>query len=78
MERMSLHRIDAPFSPDQVYALNRFQNAGITHPFTCIFHSDEPLVAQTDGWHCPICPYHQTWAWKEMLVDPLGGFAGNA
>lgn len=80
MERMTLHRLETPWQPDQVMALNRFQNSGVVHPFTCPQHSDEPLVATTKGWVCMVegCSYMQNWAWKEMLVDPRAPIAGNA
>ena len=79
-ERMVLHRLDAPFEPEHVMALNRFQHCEITQPFTCRVHLYEPLVATPRGWVCSVigCSYRRNWAWKEMLVDPVAPMAGNA
>lgn len=54
----------APWTPEQVEALNRFQQSGRFHPFTCPTAHPEgrDLVAAEDGWHCPRCPYTQDWA----------------
>jgi hypothetical protein len=56
--------ITAPFTEEQVKALNGWQKNGMTHPFTCPTHSTEPLTAKTDGWHCEAhgCGYTQDWA----------------
>jgi len=65
--------IFAPFSPGQVDALNRWQNAGTVHPFTCPDShdgGDRDLVARVDGWHCPTCGYQQKWAHEMMLHEP--------
>jgi len=71
--------IKAPFTPEQVVALNRFQQCGRFHPFTCggnrkdAAHLDGEgvLVATPEGWRCPYCDYKQDWAHDEMVV--LGG-----
>lgn len=57
-------KIVAPFTEEQVKALNGWQQWGQTHSFTCPAHSTEPLKAKTDGWHCEIadCGYTQNWA----------------
>lgn len=57
-------KIRAPFTPEQVLALNGFQRWGRMHPFTCVKHSDVPLKAETNGWRCyePDCEYRQDWA----------------
>lgn len=57
-------RVDAPWSIEQTNNLNRFQKSGLWHEFTCARdHSGERrLIAQTDGWRCPVCGYRQTWA----------------
>jgi hypothetical protein len=67
----------APWTDDQVANLNRYQRAGIFHPFTCGWrdtHRDNPgvLVAERDGWHCPAagCSYRQTWALPFMAAPP--------
>jgi hypothetical protein len=62
--------IRAPFTPAQVEALNRFQREGGMHPFTC-GAPHWPLVAETDGWHCPVrgCCYWQNWA-HAFMANP--------
>jgi hypothetical protein len=67
--------IKAPFTPDQVEALNRYQKIAHFHPFTCGSgnRTDEKhldgegvLVATPDGWKCPYCDYTQDWAHAVM------------
>jgi hypothetical protein len=67
-------RVSAPFSPEQVQALDLFQH-GYWHPFTCSYrarpgHGDRPLVATREGWHCPDedCEYTQDWA-HDFMAD---------
>lgn len=69
-------KIMAPFTPEQVNALNIWQN-GPVHPFTCgnDHEGDRDLVATESGWICPTCEYKQKWAHEFMLqppADPLG------
>jgi hypothetical protein len=65
--------IHAPWTPEQVAALNAFQHHGGMHPFTC--PADHPgeriLTAHPDGWHCPDsrCRYWQDWA-HAFMADP--------
>jgi len=73
---IDLHRLDAPFDPLHVWALNRFQKCGVVEPFTCSY--GHVLIARKEGWVCRSCGYIQTWAWKEMLVDPCGDVMGHA
>lgn len=62
--------IRAPWTPEQVAALNAFQQRGGMHPFTCggdHTPGSPPLIAYTDGWRCPqpygeACDYQQGWA----------------
>ena len=75
--------ITAPFTPQEVEALNAFQAVDYIHPFTCPDdHAglDRRLVATEKGWICPHCAYTQAWAHGFMLeawigeprqVDPL-------
>lgn len=73
----------APWTPEQVAALNRFQREGGMHPFTCggDHESHHVLVATPDGWVCPdrpVCGYTQDWAhWFMARPDtwPLARFA---
>jgi hypothetical protein len=67
-------KIRAPWTPEQVAALNRFQAEGGMHPFTCgKDHATDALhlVAHEDGWHCwlPDCDYRQDWA-HAFMADP--------
>lgn len=69
--------VAAPWTDDQVANLNRYQQAGVFHPYTCgrrDEHRDNPglLVAERDGWHCPAddCNYRQTWAHPFMAAAP--------
>jgi hypothetical protein len=72
----------APWTDEQVANLNRYQRAGVFHPFTCgrrDEHRDDPgvLVAERDGWHCPAagCTYRQTWAHPFMAMTPTPAMA---
>jgi hypothetical protein len=54
-------KIVAPWTPEQVAQLNRYQTLGVMHPFTCPRgHGD--LTATPDGWVCSGCAYTQDWA----------------
>jgi hypothetical protein len=72
-------QICAPFTPEQVEALNEFQTAGQMHPFTCANRGDEghirregsdlgQLIATPNGWTCPDCDYTQDWA-HDFMAD---------
>lgn len=69
--------IRAPWTSEQVDALNRFQREGGMHPFTCggdHTPASPVLVAWEDGWHCPEpygepCDYRQDWA-HAFMADP--------
>jgi hypothetical protein len=65
---VALTKITAPWTPEQVEALNAYQQLGMFHPFTCGTQSTS-LVATEAGWICPCCTYKQDWAWEEM-ADP--------
>lgn len=73
---------EAPWTPETVDALNRWQTNGPFHPFTCggdrrddahrayqAQHGGDfgQLVAEPDGWRCPVCGYRQNWAHKFMV-----------
>lgn len=65
--------IMAPWTSDQVDALNRYQRFGIVHPFTCTQDhgiADNNLVATRKGWICCHCGYTQNWAHVAMLGEP--------
>jgi hypothetical protein len=61
--------IHAPFTDEQVEALNRFQARPDAHPFTCgndarRHDRQVNLVATNEGWVCSDsgCSYTQNWA----------------
>lgn len=70
-------QIHAPWTPEQVAALNRFQAEGGMHPFTCggdHAPGSPALIAYTDGWRCQqpygeSCDYRQDWA-HAFMADP--------
>ena len=64
-----MKKLTAPWNPEQVEALNRFQTEAFMHPFTCLDH--HLLVAASDGWHCtePACDYTQQWA-HPFMANP--------
>ena len=72
---MTTNLIYAPWSGEQVSALNTFQQRGNIHPFTCgAVHSSgrSPLlVATPDEWICPdpSCDYTQDWAHAFMAAS---------
>lgn len=74
----------APFSSEQVTALNRWQHGGPGHPFTCArLHArgrSPVLDATHSGWICPDpdCDFTQDWA-LTVMANPgawptLGAF----
>lgn len=62
---MSDGKIYPPWDTATVDALNRWQQRGDVHPFTCN-NGGAVLIASSDGWHCPLCAYRQGWAWALM------------
>lgn len=73
---MASARVEAPFTPQQVEALNRYQHQEFTHPFTCgdreghryCEHGcDFGILRATEaGWVCDDCDYTQNWAFDFM------------
>jgi hypothetical protein len=53
--------VEAPWSAEQVAALNAYQEAQFHHPYTCPACPAD-LVATPDGWVCPTGHYKQRWA----------------
>lgn len=60
----------APWTDEQVAALNDHQRHGGMHGFTCGTHSSALLEARNDGWHCVVegCSWHQTWCHYFQLL----------
>jgi len=62
--------ITAPWTSEQVQALNDYQERGDMHPYTCgALHASgrSPVLDATHaGWICPDpdCGYVQDWAWN--------------
>ena len=72
-----MEQVKAPWTPEQVAALNLFQQDPWLHPFTCgsgnrtdEHHTDMEgrLIATENGWLCPFCAYTQDWAWDVMFT----------
>lgn len=61
--------LKAPWTPEQVEALNAYQQLGYVHEFTCPeSHEDRTLLAGPNGWVCLRCGYTQDWA-HEFMAD---------
>jgi len=58
--------VDAPFQPDQIDAINAYQQSRRFHPFTCQTGDRGVLAATTQGLVCPYCDYTQTWVYAWM------------
>lgn len=65
-------RIEAPWTDEQIAALEAWQRSPYVHPYTCAHrdgHPHEPeygdhgvLRPTVDGWVCLHCDYTQNWA----------------
>jgi hypothetical protein len=67
--------VHAPWSLEQVIALNDYQRRDDFHEYTCAHdHGEESrvLVATQNGWVCPSCDYTQDWAHKMVLDFMMG------
>lgn len=65
----------APWTSNQIVALNRWQECDHVHPFTCPRHDNDDevrLVATEKGWRCSKfdCHYEQDWCHDFMLEGP--------
>jgi hypothetical protein len=67
MEERLRKIVYAPWEVWYITNLNRYQVSGEFHPFTCINHSHQPLVALRSGWYCLDCNYTQWWAYEWMV-----------
>jgi hypothetical protein len=63
--------LKAPWTDEQIDALERFQHMPHAHPFTCPEHSDRALVATRKGWICRYCNYTQDWTNDFMMVQRI-------
>lgn len=68
----------APWTVEQVEALNRFQSDESGMPaFVCgRGHPDnvQPMLAETDGFRCAVCDYRQDWA-HDFMANPDAWYA---
>jgi len=80
--------IEAPWTPEQVEALNAYQTSGAWHPFTCANRDPATheahgrgdygvLIATPAGWVCEDCNYTQNWAHR-FMAETDDGFAATA
>lgn len=62
----------APWTEEQVTALNRYQANPYRHPYTCgNEHVKTVLVATISGWDCPFChQWVQNWASNFLFQEP--------
>lgn len=68
---MTLTKITAPWTPEQVDLLNAAQKNQYLHAFTCpgdgpgcgSMHETRDLIATVDGWICTCGRYRQKWAY---------------
>lgn len=76
--KLTSNIIRAPWTAEQVEALNRSQQSGFVHPYTCgsgkrteANHLDKEgvLVATENGWRCLYCSYTQEWAHASSLEE---------
>lgn len=71
--------IEAPFTDEQVDNLNKFQQSGMFHEFTCICRKS--LVATNNGMRCPGCGRMQYWVHNFMadgsLNEYINGWSHN-
>jgi len=71
--------VQAPFTAEQVVTINKFQESGVAHPFTCgkrdqathlWEHGDFGILRATeDGLVCDYCEYTQSWVY-DFMMDP--------
>lgn len=59
----------APWTDEQVECLERWQDDGKNHPFTCV--CGESLIPYKDGWLCDSCGHKQNWCHNFMLSSEL-------
>lgn len=61
--------MNAPWTDEQVKALNKYQKERFMHPFTCPNdHDNRELVATNNGWICKYCDYRQDWC-HDWMAD---------
>jgi hypothetical protein len=63
--------VKAPWTDEQIDALERFQQTPGVHPYTCPQHSTRELVATRRGWICRYCEYTQDWANDLLMLQRI-------
>lgn len=61
----------APFSDDQVSAMNRYQSDERFHPYTCCDH--QIMSMTSGGLKCPKCGIVQNWVLRQTLLRMMKG-----
>ncbi len=56
----------APFDDEQVALMNRYQNSGDFHPYTCCDH--QTMVMTREGLTCPKCQTVQNWCLRSSFM----------
>ena len=52
----------APWTDEQVEALQKWQEDDTKHPYTCV--CGESLAPYNSGWKCEYCGHTQNWCWN--------------
>ena len=60
----------APWTDEQVDALDKWQGDETQHPYTCV--CGESLTPHNDGWQCDYCGHKQNFCY-EFSLNPEGG-----
>lgn len=68
--------IKAPWTVEQIEALNLYQKSNLLHPYTCGGNRKDKnhldgegiLVANENGWVCSYCDYKQDWASANLIL----------
>jgi hypothetical protein len=63
--------IEAPFTDEQMQALQAYQDNPYVHDYCC--PERHPLQVTRDALVCKNCHYHQVWAYEiDIESDPTG------
>ena len=54
-------KINAPFKDQTMQHFEKYQNAGVFHPYTCETCKPGILKIKESCLYCPDCDYTQTW-----------------
>jgi len=73
-----METIKNPFTPEQVESLNKYQNEGRCHPFTCRFDGDQKHIMYEFHKDCPDGNYEEYIAEQKELGVPFPEMAFNS